>query len=110
MINERPLPPPSPVGREPEGEIVERHSSFTSLSSRASNSGPVMIVGLSKPIWRAISLAVAGVSPVTILIRIPARIHSSIAAGTSSRTGSEIAVTPKNFFPTAKPRVRIPFD
>ena len=28
----------------------------------------------------------------------------------SSRTGSEIATTPKNFFPTAKPRVRIPFD
>ena len=55
-----------------------------------------------KPIWRPISFAVPGVSPVTILTAIPAFIHSSTAAGTSSRTGSEIATIPQNvkFSPT----------
>ena len=83
------------------------------------------VSGFHSPIWRAISVAVPGVSPVTILIPIPADWHLATAAGTSGRIGSEMATTPKkfkslaetssvqsfgSFSPTilkAKPRVRI---
>ena len=72
-----------------------RASSSSSLA--ASNSTPVMRLrsvssaSFHSPIWRAISVAVAAVSPVTILTAMPADMHSATAAGTSSRTGSAIA-------------------
>ena len=70
------------------------------LSSRAANSEPVIILrspssGVHNEIWRAISRAVAGVSPVTIFTFIPAFKQSETAAGTSLRTGSAMAVIPK---------------
>ena len=70
------------------------------LSSRAANSGPIIILrspssGVHNEIWRAISRAVAGVSPVTIFTFIPAFKQSETAAGTSLRTGSAMAVIPK---------------
>ena len=45
------------------------------------------------PIWRAISIAVADVSPVTIFTCIPALTHWPTAPGTSGRIGSLMAVT-----------------
>ena len=75
-----------------------RPSSSSSLI--AANSVPVMWLrsvsraSFHRPIWRAISRAVAGVSPVTILTSIPAFRQRPTASGTSSRTGSEIAATP----------------
>ena len=78
----------------------------SSSSERAANSGPVMIslspsCGVQRPIWRPISLAVPGVSPVTILIKMPAFIHFSTAAGTSALTGSLIATMPWKVRPFA---------
>ena len=61
---------------------------FSSLSS-----------GFHVPICLAISLAVPGVSPVTIFTSIPAFKHSATASGTSVRTGSEIATIPKKVRP-----------
>ena len=58
---------------------------MASSSVREANSGPVMIfsaaseVSSHRPIWRAISRAVAGVSPVTIFTAIPALRHSATA-------------------------------
>ncbi|CUP56929.1 Uncharacterised protein [Segatella copri] len=82
-------------------EIIFKSKTLVSNSSseRAANSGPVIIFlspsfAVHRPIWRPISLAVPGVSPVTIFTLIPAFIHSATAAGTSSRTGSLIATTP----------------
>ena len=74
-----------------------RSSSSSSLS--AANSEPVMWLrsvssAVHRPICRPISLAVAGVSPVTIFTSMPADKHSATAAGTSSRTGSEMAAIP----------------
>ena len=46
------------------------------------------------PICRPISRAVAILSPVTILMSMPAWTHSSMAAFTSSLTGSSIPTTP----------------
>ena len=54
-----------------------------------------------RPICRAISRAVAGVSPVTILTPIPAFRHCRTAAGTSSRTGSRMAATAEKRNPPA---------
>ena len=108
--------------------------SLTLLLSSPSDSSPrfgpvMMFASLSpcfhNPIWRPISRAVPGVSPVTIFTLMPASIQCLIASGTSSRTGSEMAQIPKNsrLFATrpsfsiadspgdsslqAKPRVRI---
>ena len=50
---------------------------------------------------RAISMAVPAVSPVTTLTCMPARLQLSMAAGTSSRTGSFIAATPIYVSPPA---------
>ena len=87
-------------------EITRRWGirSNSSASFIAANSAPVMwLISLQLSsqslIWRAISLAVPGVSPVTIFTCMPACIHSSIAAGTSARTGSAIAVMPINCNP-----------
>ena len=57
-----------------------------------------------KPICRAISVAVPGVSPVTILTPMPADWHFATAAGTSGRIGSLIATTPRKdrSFPATK--------
>ena len=52
-------------------------------------------LGVHNPTCFAISFAVPGVSPVTIFTLIPASIHSLTAAGTSLRTGSEMATIPK---------------
>ena len=120
------------VGRARDIIFMRRAASAASLSSRAAKSGPViMLLSLSvlsfhSPICRPISFAVPGVSPVTILILIPASMLSFTAAGTSARTGSEIATMPINVrlsalsespstalpSPTswyANPRVRIAF-
>ena len=73
--------------------------SDSSLSLRASNSGPVMThrsqsFSVHIPTCLPISLAVPGVSPVTIFTSIPAFKHSRTASGTSLRTGSAIATIP----------------
>ena len=65
---------------------VTRSSASSSLSSAKAT--PVMRLrsvssGFHSPIWRAISVAVPGVSPVTILILMPADWHFATAAGTS---------------------------
>ena len=90
-----------------------RHMTFSfftrskaSSSGSASKSVPVMMFssvssGFQMPIWRAISRAVAVVSPVTILTWMPAFKHSATAAGTSSRTGSEIATNPRKMSPVS---------
>ena len=76
--------------------ITERASS----SERASQSLPVIwltsleSVPNHKPSWRPISIAVPGVSPVTILTSIPADIQFLTASATSWRIGSAIATTP----------------
>jgi len=52
-------------------------------------SDPVMMSGRSlKPTWRAMARAVAGWSPVIMMMRTPAFRHSAMAAGTSGRGGS----------------------
>ena len=71
----------------------------SSSSLRASNSEPVITqlsqsFSVHSPTCRPISFAVPGVSPVTILTSIPASRHSRTAAGTSLRTGSEMATIP----------------
>ena len=74
-----------------------------SSSLNSANATPVIrfrsvsVSGFQRPIWRAISVAVPGVSPVTILMPIPADWHLATAAGTSGRIGSEMATTPKKF-------------
>ena len=78
---------------------ITRSSSW--LSVKAPNSGPVIMLrsvseGCHNPICRPISFAVPGVSPVTILTFMPAFRTSSMAAGTSERTGSAIATMPRN--------------
>ena len=81
--------------------------SSSSSSLMAANSVPVMwfrspsAASFHSPIWRAISRAVAGVSPVTILMPIPASRQRATAAGTSSRTGSEMAATAAKCSPPA---------
>ena len=74
--------------------------SNASSSVKASKPGPVIQLrsvssGFQIPIWRPISLAVPGVSPVTILMSMPASRQLCTAAGTSARTGSEMATIPK---------------
>ena len=74
--------------------------SNASSSLNSAKATPVMRLrsvssGFHSPIWRAISVAVPGVSPVTILIPIPADWHLATAAGTSGRIGSEMATTPR---------------
>ena len=81
----------------------------SSSSLSAANSGPVICwrspsVGCQRPICRPISRAVPGVSPVTILIAMPASRHSLTAAGTSLRTGSAMATMPMNVSPSATTR------
>ncbi|CAK7066846.1 MAG: hypothetical protein MEEGG_02950 [Eggerthella lenta] len=81
--------------------------SNSSSSLRAAKSVPVIWLrspssaSFHSPIWRAISRAVAGVSPVTILMPIPAPRQRPTAAGTSSRTGSEMAATAAKCRPPA---------
>ena len=81
--------------------------SSSSSSLMAANSVPVMwlcspsTASFHRPIWRAISRAVAGVSPVTILMAMPAPRQRATAAGTSSRTGSEMAATAAKRSPPA---------
>lgn len=75
---------------------------INSSSVIAANSVPVsMFLSVSfsfqRPICLPISFAVPDVSPVTILTCMPALTQSLIAAGTSSRTGSEIAKIPTKF-------------
>ena len=85
-------------------DIIFRACTRSSSSSSliAANSTPVIsfreesVSSCHKPMRRAISRAVAGVSPVTILMSIPAFIQRATAAGTSSRTGSAIAATATN--------------
>ena len=84
-----------------------RHMIFKSItrskavrSSIASKAGPEIqflsvSVGCQIPICRPISFAVPGVSPVTIFTAMPACKQCFTAAGTSGRTGSEIATMPK---------------
>ena len=82
--------------------MILRSSTHACSSSSVSeaNSRPVM-TALSpsasdqRPTCRPISLAVPGVSPVTIFTSIPASIHSFTAAGTSLRTGSDMATIPR---------------
>lgn len=71
------------------------------------------------PDWRAISVAVRTVSPVTMITLTPACLEQvSIASRTSSRIGSAIPTMPKkrtfesftDIFLIAKPKVLIPFD
>ena len=74
--------------------------SSNSPSGVRSNSTPVIrrsgvSASVHRPIWRPISRAVPGVSPVTILMLIPASMQSFTAWGTSSLTGSEMAVMPR---------------
>ena len=74
--------------------------SSSSASGVCSNSTPVIrrsgvSSSVHRPIWRPISRAVPGVSPVTILMRMPASMQSFTAWGTSSRTGSEMAAMPR---------------
>ena len=81
-----------------------RSSASSSLS--AANSAPVMRLrsvssGVQSPIWRAISVAVPGVSPVTILTAIPADWHCRTASGTSGRIGSLMAKMPRKVSPPA---------
>ena len=89
---------------------LSRSSSWVS----AANSGPVMILrsvsvrSSHSPVCLPISLAVPGVSPVTIFTFIPASSTSCTASGTSSLTGSDIAVMPRNVsgavtFPSVMP-------
>ena len=80
--------------------------SKASSSLNAANSIPVMRFrsvssGFHSPIWRAISVAVPGVSPVTIFTPIPADWHFCTASGTSGRIGSLIATIPRKIiFPS----------
>ena len=88
------------VGRARHMIFKSKTRSSASSSVNASKPGPVMMlrsVSLSVhvPICRPISFAVPGVSPVTILTSIPARRQLCTAAGTSARTGSEMATIPK---------------
>ena len=78
--------------------------SRASSSLNAANSTPVIRLrsvssGSQRPIWRAISVAVPGVSPVTIFTPIPADWHFFTASGTSGRIGSLIAKIPKKVIP-----------
>ena len=82
--------------------------SSSSSSVAAAKSAPVMwlrspsTASSQSPICRAISRAVAGVSPVTIFTLIPASRQRPTAAGTSSRTGSEMAATAAKCRPPAR--------
>ena len=78
--------------------------SRASSSLNAANSVPVMrfrsvSVGCQRPICRAISVAVPGVSPVTIFTLMPADWHFFTASGTSGRIGSLMAKMPRNVMP-----------
>jgi len=71
-------------------DIIFRSITRSSASSSASSAKAAPVIrlrsvssGFHRPIWRAISVAVPGVSPVTILISIPADWHFNTAAGTS---------------------------
>ena len=89
------------IGRAREITFTSDNLLFNSAPDRVVSSAPVIwLVSGSfsshNPIWRAISLAVPEVSPVTILTLIPALTHSLTAWGTSIRIGSEIATIPRN--------------
>ena len=89
------------LGRARESIFMSSARDNISSSLIAANSLPVTIfLSVSElfqsPICLPISLAVPVVSPVTIFTCIPASIQFFIAAGTSLRTGSEIANTPTN--------------
>ena len=86
--------------------ITFRSSTRSSASSslKAANSTPVIRLrsessGFHNPIWRAISVAVPGVSPVTIFTPIPADWHLPTASGTSGRMGSLMAKIPRKVIP-----------
>ena len=88
-------------GRALAMTLMRLAATSASSSERAWNFAPVISASSSgapsasrRLLWRAISLAVSGLSPVTILTVIPASRHSSSAPGTSGRTGSAIAANP----------------
>ena len=88
------------VGRARHMIFKSSTRSSASSSVKASKPGPVMMLRSVSPVFqvpicRPISLAVPGVSPVTILMSMPASRQLWTAAGTSARTGSEIATIPK---------------
>ena len=90
------------VGRARDIIFKSITRSKASSSVRSANAVPVIRLrsvssGFQSPICRAISVAVPGVSPVTILTSMPADWHFATAAGTSGRIGSEMATTPKKF-------------
>ena len=89
-------------------------ASKASSSLRHANSAPLIILcpvssepSEMIPVWRAISKAVAAVSPVTIFTSIPAWRHWLIASGTSARKGSLIATMANSVLLTAIAKVRI---
>ena len=89
------------VGRARDIIFKSITRSNASSSVNSANAAPVMrffsvFSGFHRPIWRAISVAVPGVSPVTIFTPIPADWHLATAAGTSGRIGSLMATTPRN--------------
>ena len=102
-------------GRARERIFSEPMRASNSSSLAASNSTPVMRLrsvssaSFHSPIWRAISVAVAAVSPVTILTAMPADMHSATAAGTSSRTGSAIAATAARRYGSSASSIREAF-
>ena len=84
------------------------------FSPEASSSSPVMTSSREDAIESsfATASAVAGLSPVIITVRTPARLHASTASFTPSRGGSKSAASPrKSSFvssaPSAKARTRI---
>mmetsp|Transcript_43410 Transcript_43410/g.88816 ORF Transcript_43410/g.88816 Transcript_43410/m.88816 type:complete len:240 (-) Transcript_43410:1817-2536(-) len=79
-------------------------SSF-SPSTLSRNSGPVRMVPPSSrmPHLRAMAAAVRGLSPVTIRTTMPALLHTRIASGTSSRTGSSRPQSASSVSPSSSP-------
>ena len=68
----------------------------SSVSDRTASSSWVITVSGCRPIALAMACAVTGLSPVIIMIRMPAACANAIAAGTSGRGGSMIPTSPKN--------------
>ena len=80
--------------------LLEGILRIASSSERRAKSAPVMelsskvSVSFHRVAWRAISMAVRELSPVTIFTAIPALSHLATACGTSSLTGSSMAMKP----------------
>ena len=98
------------AGRARDMILISSARRAASSSGSAANSSPRIrcesfSFSVHKPTCRPISLAVPGVSPVTILICMPASMQVPMACGTSSRTGSLIATMPIKVKP---PRLAAP--